>query len=145
MYVAALGDMLISFKAFESWLMSLQSCSNLGVKDIGKLCSQRNDNKCASVHNGLPINNTDDRLWLYDLPFSAQAIIMDITWCTIRRNKHVFSYVILSVGSKNENGNAMLVTQILCCSACFSFLWACLQRFLLLELLYTMSILQYKQ
>ena len=37
------------------------------------------------LHNGLPINNTDDRRWFNDLPFSTQAFIMDITWCTIRQ------------------------------------------------------------
>ena len=37
------------------------------------------------LHNGLPINNIDDRVRLNDLPFSTQEFIMDITWCTIRQ------------------------------------------------------------
>ena len=35
------------------------------------------------LHKGLPINSTDDRLWLNHLHFSTQAFIMDITWWTI--------------------------------------------------------------
>ena len=135
LYVAAPGDMLISFKAFGSQLMSLQSCSNLGAKDISKLSSQKNDNKCVSLTDFLSTILTIGCGWTI-----FPSVHKRLSWILLGApygNEHVFSCVVLSVSSKNDNGNAMLVTDLMLFGMFFislsmfmkiSFIWAALHN-----------------